>query len=446
MKKINLIFILTLLFISKTLIFADSNEHFKLIDTLSHNAFLRPAIILRTYSDEYFIINKIPFSNSIFILYNYPSGLRTYLDSNDYNKYFANIKLGITSGIYIDGKIILSGTINGSLVLFENNNGIRGEWKQVNIYDSVVTNYTETYLYYNENNKNKLFLYAYSRGSNSYIFISEDRGNTWFKSKIILPFSFADKRLLVISNDILYTSSYKDFIKINLLTNEIQTTEVIKDSTNAHLYFISNLIFKDEKNGIIEVSGEDFIENDSLKSKLSYYQTKDGGDTWQKISEFSLLGGFYNNYFYYTNNNILKAFNDNYELIESKDFGESWIINHINLKKGVPLSLMGYSPIVEGEKYLVISNVKVYEFNEQVNSINERKEDIDDFILCPNPSNGNIYLHNINERSKSFEIINQLGISLIKGNIANEIDVSALPAGIYFLKIDNEKVKKFIKI
>lgn len=67
-------------------------------------------------------------------------------------------------------------------------------------------------------------------------------------------------------------------------------------------------------------------------------------------------------------------------------------------------------------------------------------------FLSPNPVFDKLNLYNLPANAMSYEIYDQLGIKVSGGIIANEIDVSTLPAGIYFLKIGNEKPRKFIKV
>ncbi len=66
--------------------------------------------------------------------------------------------------------------------------------------------------------------------------------------------------------------------------------------------------------------------------------------------------------------------------------------------------------------------------------------------LYPNPVTDFLYLSDLTANARNYEIYDQLGIKVSGGIIANEIDVSTLPTGIYFVKIENEKPMKFMKV
>ncbi len=65
--------------------------------------------------------------------------------------------------------------------------------------------------------------------------------------------------------------------------------------------------------------------------------------------------------------------------------------------------------------------------------------------LFPNPTTNELKIKEIPDEVTKYEIYNQIGIKVTEGMISDEIDVSTLPAGTYFLKIGNTQ-KKFIKI
>lgn len=65
--------------------------------------------------------------------------------------------------------------------------------------------------------------------------------------------------------------------------------------------------------------------------------------------------------------------------------------------------------------------------------------------LFPNPTTNKLKVKEIPEGATKYEIYNHLGAIVSEGVISNEIDVSTLPAGSYFLKIGNTQ-KKFLKI
>ena len=69
------------------------------------------------------------------------------------------------------------------------------------------------------------------------------------------------------------------------------------------------------------------------------------------------------------------------------------------------------------------------------------KEFINDFTIYPNPLKNTLYIQNKTNHNqvKQVRIYNNLGMEIIKTNLSNEIDVSILPKGIYFLELELEK-------
>ena len=66
----------------------------------------------------------------------------------------------------------------------------------------------------------------------------------------------------------------------------------------------------------------------------------------------------------------------------------------------------------------------------------------EDFKVYPNPTSG--MLHVDVPEPAPYQIVNVLGQTLMSGQIADEIDVSGLPEGIYFIRV-NGWVSKFVK-
>lgn len=86
-----------------------------------------------------------------------------------------------------------------------------------------------------------------------------------------------------------------------------------------------------------------------------------------------------------------------------------------------------------------------------ITSIKE-KEELADFSIYPNPSNGKFQLKVNNRKSALLEITDILGNGILKKQIQNEItdlDLSEHPNGVYFVKITDSKgvfmMKKIVK-
>ena len=66
----------------------------------------------------------------------------------------------------------------------------------------------------------------------------------------------------------------------------------------------------------------------------------------------------------------------------------------------------------------------------------------------PNPVQHNIHFDFIESNNYSYHLVNLNGEVVLKGILTNELDISHLKAGVYFIKIqsdDNTIVKKIIK-
>ena len=71
-------------------------------------------------------------------------------------------------------------------------------------------------------------------------------------------------------------------------------------------------------------------------------------------------------------------------------------------------------------------------------------------MIYPNPTNSILYITDKNRqlRNANIEIKNTLGQVVYVGVYSHQIDVSALPQGIYFITInkkDNKQTIKFVK-
>lgn len=74
-----------------------------------------------------------------------------------------------------------------------------------------------------------------------------------------------------------------------------------------------------------------------------------------------------------------------------------------------------------------------------------RKHDKKQPLVYPNPAKEKIKVSDLIKRERQYEITNVMGQVLLHGTFYHEIDVSSLPTGFYFLKV-NDKLLKFTKI
>ena len=443
--------------------FSESNEHFKLLDSLYNPSFYPNSFILSIDSNNVFIVqNGVGGVRDIknFTIYNIKNNSVSYIDSNVFNNFFSSWKLILYSGIKLDNKILLSGIRDSSLVVFECDNGVWGNWSEKNISlpnDSTKYWFRAT-LKSNPYNSDKIYLYSFTDPNKKNppvnFYISTDKGNSWSLSNIHITYGYVTGDYQIVSEDIIYSASRYDLYRIDFKKHTVDTVKVIPDVPERD-YWISNIIFKDLENGILEVSNRSKVVNDSLKQIFEYFRTSNGGNTWEKTSEINILGGVDNIFFYYQNNNELKGFSDTPELISTDNYTDSWSIDNIKLKKPYPFIIRDYYPVIEGKKYLVVAYNGLWEFNVDITSVDDIANS-DNSLIYPNPATdyitvdlGNYTLQGMGE-GQTIRIFDVLGEKVMtietRSNVSlQQIDVSALPSGVYFVKV-GDVVLKFVKI
>lgn len=93
----------------------------------------------------------------------------------------------------------------------------------------------------------------------------------------------------------------------------------------------------------------------------------------------------------------------------------------------------------KGEHYEIPFKEKYY------NSVSNKEPDFE-YLISPNPTSDKLTLSKIPEGELNYEILDYLGTKVQSGYLSKEIEVSSLKLGFYFLKINNNPPKKFIKI
>jgi hypothetical protein len=74
------------------------------------------------------------------------------------------------------------------------------------------------------------------------------------------------------------------------------------------------------------------------------------------------------------------------------------------------------------------------------------EQEIDRQIVYPNPSSNMVYVLTDNDAEVTFEIVDLLGHSLLKGRTTSEINLSSLATGSYLLLTQNNNLIKSQKI
>ncbi len=94
-----------------------------------------------------------------------------------------------------------------------------------------------------------------------------------------------------------------------------------------------------------------------------------------------------------------------------------------------------------------VNNISVSGKGVDPNSIEEHKSNNSTINLYPNPVSNRLNVFNLPETACSYAIYNSFGIKVSEGVVSNQIDVSNLAAGLYFLKLNSQAIPmKFIKL
>lgn len=91
--------------------------------------------------------------------------------------------------------------------------------------------------------------------------------------------------------------------------------------------------------------------------------------------------------------------------------------------------------------------VRLYEievYGKQSSSLGVKEFTSNKFTIYPNPTSNSLYVSGIND-IESLEIFDLNGRQLIKKADANSVDISELSKGVYFIKLNDKEIFKFIK-
>lgn len=236
------------------------------------------------------------------------------------------------------------------------------------------------------------------------------------------------------------TIGYTNYGQMQFVTNNIAYARGGNNS-DARLYKSIdggtnwNLVFEDE-----DSMGSFHFINENVGYLVGdyslIYKTTDGGDSWE---ELTLPYGFYTLVKFQTEEIGYVA--DEYgKIFYTEDGGLNWQLNTIQARvKSIE--------ITDNVVYTAGVNGKI--FRKLFGTLGSDEVSFSlDFKVYPNPSESSISVQSETKISK-IEIYNNLGQLVLANKNLNEIDISVLPSGIYFLKatdiVNTIGVKKIIK-
>jgi photosystem II stability/assembly factor-like uncharacterized protein len=339
----------------------------------------------------------------------------------------------------VNGKNIYAGTNNGE-ILVSTDNGY--SWttsflKKLRIKSLAVRN-------------NSLFA-----GNDSGIYISSNNGKSWTCSGLsthsIMSILFLDNNNIIASSDtglFKSTNNGKEWLikqhtsggTVDLIAN----TKYIIAADHIYGIWISSdngdTWVKKNKN-LLAFNTFAVSNNIVLAGESDYgiYLSFDFGETWETYSDYSTLTSVCisgTNYFY----------GSFYEGIRiSKDTCKNWY----RINSGLLSATI--QNIVANDNYIFVGTSGCGVFRAKINAFDNTKVEMETLynncsFISPNPASDILTINSpMTDYNSKIEIYNIYGIKVIEVPYTNQIDVSSLVKGIYYLKINN-KMEKFIKM
>ena len=277
-------------------------------------------------------------------------------------------------------------------------------------------------------------------------FITKDGGKNW-ENRVLLRNGEQIKRI----DDIEIPEEGSIRILYDIKDKDIDSIAVSDDDGKTWNFYIINTSGKKVKfiYFLNKNIGWAFGSNQLTKAptyKNVIFKTTDGGKTWNEQlfrsnRELSKLRGME---FSDEKNGI--AWASWYILLRTTDGGNEWVEDLSMNQETTKFSIISYSFITHELIYGCTGFEEIYKYSEEPVSAINWQEEYSSLSLHPNPATDHIII-NTDLLSGSIEIYNMLGIKVVEQSITSgreKIDVSGLPAGMYFLKAGDE-VRKFVK-
>jgi photosystem II stability/assembly factor-like uncharacterized protein len=311
--------------------------------------------------------------------------------------------------------------------------------------------------------KGKIGIMHYSGIGNAYI--TEDGGENWTKMQFntnpsIRPsiFSIMDSNNIIV-NSIIRTESDTSYYYFKSTNRGKNWSFVTKIPESENYYSFMN--FVNEKIGFsrhheLLVQG-DIFKGTSDTTSTKFYKTTDGGLTWNKIYEIIDQGRGFGNLTVADSLNFI-AVNTSGAHLRTTDGGITWqkgsfftfegeyqagSTSFTNTYMSPTTPIMGYGP-------------RILKYVGKNTSVDNNKSIKQEISIYPNPSSDFITIQLSNKGLQPFadgdkvQIYDVLGIEVMSVGIGlglsqQRIDVSHLPAGVYFVKVGG-MVDRFVKM
>lgn len=443
--KVLITILIILTSVNSNNLFSSSNSKYKYLTRTTQIRASPFPIIIRMGNEHFFLVNKsydgIDISN--YVIYNYVTNSFKYIDSSIFSQLLSKQTLLFFNGLINDGKLILSGVEDKKICLYYNPNGVWGKWDRLYLLKDDSLEFGYSHILVDPNYKNMLYLLAQDTKKKIHFFKSNDNGSTWYHYDGLSfgkDYIFDMNSFIAISTDIIYAVSKHSFYKINLNTKNIDSVKILTQKQIDSNQLICNVYFANENDGIIEVKTVAFIEGITKYQRSLFYVTNNGGKNWNNISELRFWPSSL--FFLEVRPDYILMTNDWADIIESYDFGKSWIIEKTDRQQDqetYPFWIIKTHPISH-RKYLIYDVFnQLWELD--LDAVNINSNDRISMLPFPNPARTTTWIKLQHDGEVTISAVDILGRSFqlwsgytFAGD--KELDVSSLPAGTYNLLIN----------
>ncbi len=276
--------------------------------------------------------------------------------------------------------------------------------------------------------------------SSTFFVMTKDTGRTWERIKKpeiglnSLTFNIDDLAILNDSTIIANRYSFPSDVHHILITNDRgKTWSYYNESDNYH----TNFYFYDDKTGYMGGSKKLDVDRSSIIKK-----TTDAGESWFKCYEDNKRYGDIYKMYVFDENNAMGV--NGVEILRTTDGGDTWFNETYDQQPFPRFADMAFGD----DKYglLLSYNFYIYTNNPLIDNVEKKRNSEQDLNIYPNPAYNKIYIKNADLYSK-YQIINNLGEVVKKGEEINDwIDVSDLSAGMYVVRLFNNRKKEYKSI
>ncbi len=310
--------------------------------------------------------------------------------------------------------------------------------------------YEDTYLLYKEIETIKMFDSTYGVARCVRLFYTSDGGNNWVE--ISLPDTNIQNRFPKGVDIITPTTIYAWVYCRQLSENcPYRYTFMRTYDLGKHWEFFDasvtewgkKMYFADSLNGWI-VGGVPTGIGDTEIGKI--IATSDGGRSWNIQFLDSLkpqLIELLDVSFHDKNNGIAVARAG--QTLITTDGGKNWIADNIGVDLSKVMFLFVPSVCYRNVKEPLLhgGDRSIYYRRNPTLEVKGAYPEIGELIIVPNPASNKIIIRS-GERTR-VEVYNSMGIELLEATTDEEIDISELPSGVYFVRT-GRKIMKFLKI